>query len=67
MGEPDKNSTDPAVVQTVDTDPAPPAEVTVEREAEAAAPAEVTVEKEVEEAPPPVEVIDQTKRTEGND
>ncbi len=65
MSEQDKNSTDPAVVRTEDTYPAPPAEVTVEKEVEAAAPAEVTVEKEVEVAPPPAEVTDQTKKTRG--
>ncbi len=63
MNEQDKNNTDHAVAETVDTDSAPPAEVTVENEAEAAASAEVTVEKETEVAPPPAEVIDQTKRT----
>jgi hypothetical protein len=63
--EQDKNNTDSSVAETVDTYPAPPAEVTVEKEAESAAPAEVTVEKEVEVAPPPAEVIDQTKPTKG--
>jgi hypothetical protein len=65
MDEQNKNNTDHAVAETVDTYPAPPAEVTVEKEGEAAAPAEVTVEKEAE-APPPAEVIDPTKRTNGN-
>ncbi len=64
--EQDKNNTDSSVAETVDTDPAPRAEVLVAKEAEAAAPAEVTVEKEVKVAPPPDEVIDQTKRTKGN-
>ncbi len=50
--EQDKNNTDSSVAETVDTDPAPPAEVPVEKEAEA--------------APPPAEVIDRTKRTKGN-
>jgi hypothetical protein len=56
MDEQDKNNTDPAVAETVDTDPAPPAEVTVEKEAQTAAPVEVTVAKEAEAAPPPAEV-----------
>ncbi len=47
-----ETNTDPAIAETVDTDPAPPAEVTVEKEAEAAPPpaevTQVTVEKEVE-------------------
>jgi hypothetical protein len=64
MDEQDKTNIDPAVAEPVDTDPASPAEVTAENEAEGAAPAEVTVEKEAEAAPPPAEVIiDQTKRT----
>jgi hypothetical protein len=58
MDEQDKNNTDPAVAETVDTDPAPPAEATVEKEAEAAAPAKVTVEKEA--APSPIEVTEVT-------
>ncbi len=67
MDEQDKSNTDSSVAETVDTDPAPLAEVTVEKEAvaEATAPAEVTVEKEAEMAPPPAEVIDQTKKTRG--
>jgi hypothetical protein len=56
MDEQDKNNTDPAVAEIVDTDPAPPAEVTVEKDAEAAAPAEVTVAKEAEADPPSAEV-----------
>ncbi len=64
VDEQDKNNTDPAVAETVDTDPAPPAEA-VEKEAEEAAPAEVTVEKEMEAVPPPAEVIDQTKKDKG--
>jgi hypothetical protein len=58
MDEQDKTYTDPTVAETVSTYAAPPAEVTVEKEAEAAAPAEVTVEKEV--APPPIEVTEVT-------
>jgi hypothetical protein len=56
MDEQDTNNTDPAVAETVDTDPAPPAEVTAEKETEAAAPAEVNVEKEP--APLPTEVTE---------
>jgi hypothetical protein len=64
MDDHDKTNTDPAVAEPVDTDPARPVEVTVEKEVEAAAaPAEVLVEKETEADPPPAEVIDQTKRT----
>ncbi len=65
MDEQDKINTDPAFAETVDTDPAPPAEVTVEKEGEAAAPAEVSAEKEAEAVPPPTEVIDKTKGDEG--
>ncbi len=63
MDEQDKHNTELAVAETVDTDPAPPAEVAVEKEVKTAAPAKVTVEKETEAeaAPPPAEVIDQTK------
>jgi hypothetical protein len=60
MDEQDKKNDDIAVTETVNTDPAPPAEATVEKEAEAAAPAEVTVEKEAEAAPPPAEVTEVT-------
>ena len=66
MDEQDKNSADPAVAENVDTDPAPTAEVAVEKEKEAAPPAEVTMEKEKEAAPPTAEVIDKTTRTKGN-
>ncbi len=62
MDEQDKSNTDPTVAETVDTDPAPPAEVTLEKEKEAAAPAEVTVEKEA--APPPTEVTEVTEEKE---
>ena len=58
MDEQDKTNTEPTVAETVHTDPAPPAEVTVEKEAEAAAPAEVTVAKEA--APYPTEVTEVT-------
>ena len=58
MDEQDKTNTDPAVAETVDTDPAPPAEATVEKEAEAAPAAEVTGEKEMEAACPPAEVTE---------
>ena len=63
MDEQDKNSSDAAVAETVDTYPTPPAEVTVEKKVEADTSAEVTVEKEAEAAPRPVEVIDHAKRT----
>ena len=66
MDEQDQNNTDPAVVEIVDTHPALPPEVTVEKEAEVAAPAEVNVEKLTGAAPPPAEVIDSTKRTKGD-
>ncbi len=63
MDEQDKINTDPAFAETVETYPAPPAEVAVEKEGEAAAPLEVTVEMDVKPPPPPTEVNDQTKRT----
>jgi hypothetical protein len=56
MDEQDKINTDLAVAETVDTDPVPPSG-TLEKEGKAAAPADVSVEKEAEAAPPPTEVI----------
>ncbi len=56
MEEQDTENTDPVVAETVDTDPAPPAEVIVAKEAKADVSAEVTVEKEA--APPATEVIE---------
>jgi hypothetical protein len=46
MDEQDKHNTDSVAAETMDTYPAPPAEVTVEKEAEA------------EAAPPPTEVTE---------
>jgi hypothetical protein len=64
MDEQDNTNMDPAVSEPVHTDPAPPADVTVEKEAEAAAPAETTVEKETEAAPPSAEVPEVTVQRE---
>ena len=44
MDEQDKNNTDPAVAETVITEAAPPAEVTVEKETEAAPPPPPSIE-----------------------
>ncbi len=56
----DKKNTDPAVAETLDTYPTPPAEVTVEKDADAIA--EITLEKEAEAPPPPpsIEVTEVT-------
>jgi hypothetical protein len=51
MDEQDRNNTDSSVAEIVDADPATPAYVTLDKEAEA--------------TPPPAEVIDQTKNTKG--
>jgi hypothetical protein len=44
MYEQDKKKNDPAVAETVDTYPTPPAEVTVEKETEAAPPPPPSIE-----------------------
>jgi hypothetical protein len=63
MDEQDKNNSDAAVAETVDTYPTPPAEVTVEKKVEADTSAEVTVEKEAEAAPPLPPSIEVTEVT----